>query len=411
MTGRPKVYADVEELKQKESIRQWLSKLAPGDSQLGSLYSFARYLRWRKQKGLESDPDKIVEECLDGTNRTLIKHLNEALEYVNQYPGKRKTVHKQYERIRSFYSHNHIQLPNERLSIKAGSNSLETKVTAKDFLSFVTQVLSKAELDLRSRAIILTMLQSGMDASTLALSFNFYGYPQLVRALGEDPAKWDLSKCPIRIDVIRPKREFRYYTFIDIDAVNAIKDYITLKRGIPKILPAKPGEMPQSEPLFLNQYDEPISPETISRIFTEAGKRAGINKMDQRVKLPEFKYASIRYPFHSHEVRDTLVTTAKKVGADIMVANFLIGHSIDPYGYNKSPWDDPEHYRNEYIKIARPWLNPISSQILIAKEEAKKETMNALEEKINELESKLQALLTSSSNLQAPLRSPPDQPA
>ncbi|WP_174448330.1 hypothetical protein [Conexivisphaera calida] len=102
MKGRPKVYADIDELKQKESIKVWLSKLAPVDSQVGSLYSLARYLRWRKEKGLESDPDKIIEECLDGTNRTLIKHLNEALEYVSQYEGKRKTVHKQYERIRSF---------------------------------------------------------------------------------------------------------------------------------------------------------------------------------------------------------------------------------------------------------------------------------------------------------------------
>ncbi|WP_174448331.1 hypothetical protein [Conexivisphaera calida] len=72
-----------------------------------------------------------------------------------------------------------------------------------------------------------------MDASTLALSFNYYGYPQIVNALGDDPSKWDMSKCPAKIDVIRPKREFRYYTFLDIDAINAIKDYILLERGIP----------------------------------------------------------------------------------------------------------------------------------------------------------------------------------
>ncbi|MGC8662121.1 MAG: hypothetical protein ACP5TZ_06445, partial [Nitrososphaeria archaeon] len=115
MRGHPKVYNDLDELKAKESVRLWLSKLASGDSQLSALYSFARYLRWRRARGLESDPDKMINECLDGNNRTLIKHLNEALEYANAYEGRRETVLKQYKRIRSFYAHNHIELPHETL--------------------------------------------------------------------------------------------------------------------------------------------------------------------------------------------------------------------------------------------------------------------------------------------------------
>ncbi len=266
MRGHPKVYNDLDELKAKESVKLWLTKLASGDSQVSALYSFARYLRWRKARGLESDPDKMINECLDGNNRTLIKHLNEALEYANAYEGRRETALKQYKRIRSFYAHNHIELSHETLSIKVGSNWLSTRVTAKDYIEYVAQVLTKAKLGIRDRAIILIMFQSGMDASTLALSFNYYGYLQLADALGSDPNQWEVSTCrvcPIKIKVVRPKREIEYYTFIDIDAVNAIRDYLTLKRGTPAMLPVKPGEMPKSEPLFLNQFGQSITPKAI----------------------------------------------------------------------------------------------------------------------------------------------------
>lgn len=387
------IYADIKELAEKETIKRWLNSMAPGPTAKISIYALARYLRWRRAKGLESDPDKLIQECLDGNNRTLVRHLQEALEYVSQYPGKRGTVEKQYELIRSFYAHNFVSLPMQRLSIKAGTNGITKEVTATDYLEYVKAVLEMGKLGVRDRAIILTMLQSGMDASTLAESFNFYAYPQIAEQLGPDPAKWDLSRCPVRIVLVRPKREYRYYTFLDIDAVEAIRDYFLRKRGIPKVLPALPGEMPRSEPIFLNKHGEPITAFYVSIMFRRAGKKAGVNKADQAFKPGPYKGASLRYPFHSHEVRDTFITIAKRAGADLTAANFFVGHSIDKYGYDKSPWDDPEYYRNEYIKIARPWLNPLTGQALKAREEALKEAYSAVEQRIRSLEERLSKLL------------------
>jgi hypothetical protein len=72
---------------------------------------------------------------------------------------------------------------------------------------------------------LLVMLQSGMDASTLAEVFNFYAYPQLVSFFGsEDFNSWDTFKCPVRIDLRRPKSDYRYYSFLDVDAIEAVKD-------------------------------------------------------------------------------------------------------------------------------------------------------------------------------------------
>jgi len=53
-------------------------------------------------------------------------------------------------------------------------------------------VLERGRLSTRDRSIMLTML------STLALSFNFAGFPQLVRHFDSpDPVKWDQAKVPV----------------------------------------------------------------------------------------------------------------------------------------------------------------------------------------------------------------------
>jgi hypothetical protein len=69
-------------------------------------------------------------------------------------------------------------------------------------------------------------------------------------------------------------------------------------------------------------------------------------------KEPRGKGGRRRYPFHAHEVRDTLKTLARRARADVTVADFCIGHSIDANEYDKSPWDQDTYFREEYCKIA-----------------------------------------------------------
>ncbi len=42
------------------------------------------------------------------------------------------------------------------------------------------------------------------------------------------------------------------------------------------------------------------------------------------------------------------------------VVNFFIGHSVDRYNYDKSPWHDSDHFREKY-KILAEHLNIISN--------------------------------------------------
>ncbi len=398
--GRKRVYDDIQPLKGKESVRKWLQGLKEGTGRKTAIYSFARYLRWRKEKGLESDPNLLVAECLDGTAKVHIKHLDYALEYCRGLADcTPSTKIRGYKTIRSFYEGNRIALPRAKLKVagngdetSAASRTVKVKaeMTAFDFLEMVKRALDFCKV--RDRAIILATLQGGMDDSTFAEAFNYLSFPQLAKHFGsEDWKTWDVSKCPVKLILVRPKSEYRFYTFLDIDATEALKQWLDIRPGsrIRIHVPDNPSLLPMSDPIFLTRDGLPINASSITNIYREVGKRAGLN-VSNGAKVEQFRGARIRYPFHSHEVRDTLVTLARSCHADVSVAQFVTGHNIDDLGYDKSAWNDASYFRSEYIKIARPYLNPISGKVL----EAEQEVTKRFEDRLATLEREIAAQIS-----------------
>ena len=53
------------------------------------------------------------------------------------------------------------------------------------------------------------------------------------------------------------------------------------------------------------------------------------------------------------------------------MVNFFVGHDIDVYVYDKSPWDDPDFFREEYGRLA-PYLNVISQKETMMKEKVER---------------------------------------
>lgn len=155
---------------------------------------------------------------------------------------------------------------------------------------------------------------------------------------------------------------------------------------------AGPRALAVSDPIFLKFDGASVTPENITRIFTEGGKRAHVNDSGG-AKVERARY---RYPFHSHEVRDVLVTLHKRTGADIVAANFFVGHDIDKLKYDKSPWDDvPGYYREQYMRLARPYLNPLSGSVLQVESDFEEEKRSWLSE-LQELKRQVARLVESS---------------
>jgi len=389
--GRPRIYEGLDDLAARESVARWLGTVSEGDSRRHAIYTLNRFIRWRHSRGLEDNPDGWVNECSSGTVKTLTDHLKVLQDYIHsdEFEGaSRETRRKHYFRIRALYECNFVPLPSVGLRLPNGHEGpVRVQVTANDFLEMTRRVLSAGHLTVRDRAIVLVMLQSGMDASTVTEVFNYVGFPQLVTHFGtEEFLQWNTERCPVKVDLVRPKSDRRFYTFVDVDAVEALKDWLRVryKYSPIKIEPANPGELPRSGQIFIDQYGNALTAKAIGHVFRDAGRRAGIN-VNHGPGPGLYKGARIRYGFHSHECRDVIKTLARG-RADQAVAEFCLGHSIDKLRYDKSPWNDPEYFRREYLKISRPYLNPISGSVLQVRNEIEKEYADRLSRLENEME-------------------------
>ena len=339
-----------------------------------SFYTFNAYLEWRRANSLSDDPDEWIDECLNGNNRTLVKHVQTLLDWAGgpALDGKSDNSRERYYyTLRGFYKKNFVSLPSAQLRIARDAAQVTTDVTAHEFLSMLRTVLDAGHLSIRDRSVMFTMLQGGMDDSTLASSFNFVAFPQLVKHFGSPvPSEWDVDRAPVRIDLVRPKTDYRYYTFLHTDALAELKLYLSI-RGVPHPRPSpRLGNATLSEAIYLDRDGNPLTARAVSVIYNTAGKKAGVNVRPEGT-FDHHTGPSIRYPFHGHEVRDTLVTLSRGAGVPEAVANFFIGHDIDPHKYDKSPWDDPEHFKTQYGKLGR-LLNLVSGQAELAREEQKR---------------------------------------
>jgi len=178
------------------------------------------------------------------------------------------------------------------------------------------------------------MFQGGMGLKEIVYWSN-HGLPSLKEQLR-------LGVHPIRIDLPGRKlnRNIRpFYTFIGWDAINTLKDWLEVRPN-------------RSRAIFTNQFGDPVSEKSIRNYWTRHLKNLGI------IKPPENPSHRTRYGKNPHELRDLFRTRWQKSGASPEVAEFLMGHIVDPLGYNKA-MRDHDYVAGEYMK-AEPWLNILS---------------------------------------------------
>jgi hypothetical protein len=129
-----------------------------------------------------------------------------------------------------------------------------------------------------------------------------------------------------------------YYTLLGRDASEALKVYM---RHRPQAA---------TTAIFVNQKGTALTEKIIAQYWLRAMKRLGL--------VTEGQGKNIRYGKNPHELRDTFRTRWHKSGADGLVAEFFMGHEVDPLGYNKA-MSDEDYTKKEYMKAER-WLNILS---------------------------------------------------
>lgn len=378
-------FVDTDFLLEYPSVVTWLSELKDGrHNRKMSLLVMKHYLDFLKTRpgNKFENPEELLNDILDSKSllRTMQAHVALIKEYVKSLKDvEEATRRKHYTTIRGFYYRNQCKLPESPLRAENHWSKELKKPNGSDGRGKSLKIFSALRKMLlianpRDKAVILCMLQGGIDESTLAGPFNVLAYSQLTDALGEEFRKWDIaSKAPVQISLFRPKSGRTFYTFLAEDALSALKDYLQVRfnqtgKDI-QILPTqKQDAIPHSEPIFLTQAGKPIASTLAGDVFRNLAFKSGVTQREDVSRIAPGRGSKIRYAIHSHEVRDTLKSLGHSLGLKDE-CEFFLGHEIDRQKYDKSPEQYPEYWRDLYSKM-KPFLNIISNdpEIVTTKE-------------------------------------------
>jgi integrase len=356
-----------------KAVKDWMRRLNSQETKDKFLFLFLRYFEWIKNNNHFATPDAMLEhKQLASNDKERYLHINLIEDYLAEAKLPASQGKSVYTAIRSFYKHNKAALP--PFPIKFKDKTLKVSVSqAPISLDEIRILLTNAKP--REKGIFLCCLQAGMDRSTFCDCFNYQAWPQLVKQLGsENSEHWNLNQVPVRIDLTRTKTSNNYYTFLSTDAIKALQSWLKIR----ETMTGQP--MKATEPLFLTPQRIGMKDDNISRLFNRLAITAGL-------ETKKFgKPSEIRYRFHPHELRDTLKSACSVAGVSHAVSEWIIGHSIDDLGYDKSPEAYPEHYRAEYKKVEH-MINIFSNQGLDTKK------LSELEKKVEDKEKVVQALI------------------
>ncbi len=218
-----------------------------------------------------------------------------------------KSAHMYVNAIRSFYGTYDLHA-----KFKRRERLPKAKVYNKRMRLDITQVRTLVDhaRTPRDRAIILTLFQGGMDASTLC-SLN---YGDIAKGL-------ESGKHPIRVPsqlnefLIRPKTGVAYYTFLGMDAIEAIKAYLNdaRMRGI---------EFSHQRPLFVQETSmgEPIRTSNVQKVLRETALRSGL--------VDEKNNGKDQNPASPHALRESFGSIMINVPTPDTLVDFWLGHDI-----------------------------------------------------------------------------------
>jgi len=320
-----------------ENVENWLSRFAKSTKETYRFH-FDRWLRWMAENGGELaglTPGGLLDYQRNVSNSDNYVILDLLQRHAREIPGRYNYKMKPYTAVRSFFKHNRAELPEDVFTLRAEVPPVMGSLTLDEIKRVV---MASSPL---YQAVFLCVLQGGLDEAGI-VDWSNAGYKDLAKALPEVMSLRRDDRI-LRID-LPGRKKFRnikpFYTYIGPDALEAVNNWLS---GRPK----------DAQAIFVNQYGDPLSEESMRTYWTRKLKRLGL------VEPGEPGDKGTRYGKNLHEVRDVFRSMWEKTPAKGSVAEFMMGHQIDPLEYNKAFRDESWTLR-EYRK-ALPMLQIMSS--------------------------------------------------
>ncbi len=353
----------MEETKRKsrvgyQSVENWIGRLS-SSTERQNRSCINRFMTWLAENGgtfSDYAPDQLVLYQKEADNN----HQYEILDLIQRYVGnldlRASSKQRQYVGLRSLFAHNRAILPKDpTFTVKSNHLPVEGTLTAEEIRDMI---LSCNKL---YRAVFLCMFQGGMGLDELK-HWNHNGLSKLQDALRGNPEV-------IRVNLSGRKRKKNikpFYTLIGPDATKALKEWMNVRP-------------PHTDFIFTNQHGDPLSGQSIRYYWTRHLEKLGFI---QRVRDGKNTH---RYGKNPHEIRDVFRSLWEKTPAKGSVAEFMMGHTVDPLFYNKAFRD--EDWVMEQYNLALPMLQIMSSDTPFGRVNGK--TVTELLERIEQLEKKL----------------------
>ena len=191
----------------------------------------------------------------------------------------------------------------------------------------------------RDRALILCLMPGLGVGELIQFTKDWYKYAEAIRN----------KTIPLRINLVRPKTVRAYWTLLWDDAVETLNDLLQEReRKLERKLTDK-------DYLFVTSYGEPIREESVQDMVRDLADRSGVEKRVEN---------KLTYRVRPHELgRDFLRTTLENLEVQHSIAEFLLGHKVDPLLYNKfARTEEGKDRITKALARARPILNVLTGR-------------------------------------------------
>lgn len=306
-------------------VKRWLQGKAEGTkpTYISALKAFLEFTKLSPKELIDEAERDRLKSCRErGTPEFRIKGFYEWLlkDYVQKARGKNTGIRKDSSKkgtsnnlatgyantIRGFYRSNGF--PTE-MEIKKGSPKRENFKLALRIPEIKS--LLAATTNLRDKAIILALFQSGMSINELC-ELNYGDLANGIQANEE----------PLHLHLIRKKEQVEYDCFIGTDAIDAIKSYLSQRKREGEVLSHK-------TPLFMTLFTtdpknckhKRIYPAAVEAFVKSAALKAGL------VSKEEMEAADFS-PCRPHAIRTAFISILKMAGMNNTLVEYLCGHTI-----------------------------------------------------------------------------------